>query len=80
MGAEMIRLDDALKTFLIWKGIAHLIMVGYCGILAWMLITGFLLGEKLTTQQTFLVSALVGVLPVMTMWYTGVMAETKREA
>lgn len=75
----MNTLDDALKTFLVWHGVAHLCMVGYAGIVGWMLITGFLLGAALTTQQTFLVGTATGVLPVMLNWYAGVMAATKRE-
>lgn len=76
----MNSLDDALKTFLMWKGIAHLTMAGYSAIVGYLLLVGFSLGDKLTTQQTFIIGTATGVLPVMLNWYTGVMATTTREA
>lgn len=75
----MNSLDDALKTFLVWKGIAHLTMAGYSIIVAYLLLQGFWLGDKLTTQQTFIIGTATGVLPVMLNWYAGVMATTARE-
>lgn len=75
----MVKLDDALKTFLIWKGLAHIIMAGYSYITGYIVWHGYHLGDKLTTQQTFLISTAVGVLPVMLNWYMGVMAQTNRE-
>lgn len=75
----MIRLDEALKTFLVWKGIAHLTMAGYASLTGWMLYRAWEIGAALTTQQTFLVGTMTGVLPVMLNWYTQVMAMTQRE-
>jgi hypothetical protein len=75
----VISLDNALKTFLIWKGIAHCIMVGYAGLTGWMLFQAWNIGSALTTQQTFMVGTMTGVLPVMLNWYTQVMAMTQRE-
>ena len=78
------RLDEGLKTFLLWQGIAHIVMAGYAGIAGYVVLSAYQLGDKLTTQQTFMVSTIVGVLPVMLNWYMGVMASLlaamKREA
>ncbi len=75
----MDRIDDALKTFLIWKGLAHLIMLGYACITGYIVLSAYHLGGALTTQQTFMVSTMIGVLPVMLNWYMGVMSATQRE-
>lgn len=77
--AVMNTLDDAVKTFLMWKGVGHIIMIGYAFIAGFIVWDGYHLGDKLTTQQTFVISTLIGVLPVMLNWYSGVMAMTRRE-
>lgn len=75
----MDTLDDAIKTFLVWKGIAHSVMAGYSLITGYVVLSAYHLGGALTTQQTFMVSTMLGVLPVMLNWYTQVMAMTARE-
>jgi ammonia channel protein AmtB len=72
-------LDDALKTFLIWKGIGHVVMLGYAILVAWLLVKGFNLGDKLSTQQAAIIATATTMLPMMLNFYSGVMAATERE-
>jgi hypothetical protein len=71
---------DALKTFLVWKGIAHLVMLGYALLTGFIILSAWRVGTTLTTQQTFMVGTMTGVLPVMLNWYIQVMAMTQRES
>lgn len=75
----MNSIDDALKTFLVWHGIAHVIMAGYAILVGWLLVSGFNAGEALTTQQAAIIATATSMLPLLLNFYTTVMAATKRE-
>lgn len=75
----MNSLDDAIKTFLVWKGVGHVTMIGYAGVVGYLLLSGFWAGDKLTTQQSFIISTATAMLPVMLNFYSQVMATTARE-
>ena len=73
----MDRLDEALKTFLIWKGLAHVSFAGYMALTFWMVYQAFEMPE-LPVAKAGLVGSMMSVgLPLMLNWYTGVMASTQ---
>jgi hypothetical protein len=67
------RIDEGIKTFLSWQGIAHCLIVAYTLLWGYLCWDGYQRGANLTTQQTFVITTLTGVLPIMVNWYTNVM-------
>lgn len=75
----MDTIDDALKTFLIWKGLAHVAFGGYMALTFYLVYEAFMLPD-LPVTKAGLVGSMVSVgLPLMLNWYTAVMAATQRE-
>lgn len=75
----MNTVDDALKTFLVWKGLAHLAFAGYMTIAFYMTVSAWR-APSLSTEKAALVGSMITIgLPMMLNWYANVMAATQRE-
>jgi hypothetical protein len=75
----MNTLDDAIKTFLVWKGLAHLAFTGYVAIAFYLVVSAWH-APTLSPEKAALVGSMVSVgLPMMLNWYLNVMAATQRE-
>lgn len=75
----MDTLDQGLKTFLVWKGLAHLAFGGYVAITFYLVLKAFELGAALTMPQAGLVTTMVSVgLPLFLNFYGQMMVMPAR--
>lgn len=64
-----------LRDFVLYQWVVHLMMLGYSAICVQVVFWFESLVDKATTQHTFFVGAVFGVLPVMVSLYTNAIAK-----
>lgn len=75
----MNTLDEALKTFIIWKGLAHVAFAGYTGLTFYLVYAAFHAADLSPTKAGLVGSMVTVGLPLMLNWYITVMSVTSRE-